>query len=587
MNSFFKNVLSSCLGVFIAFMLIAFVGISIVGGLAASGNKTKTVSANSVLHLTFDQPIPEKTDNVSSGGFDLKMKSTLGLHDIKRAIQKAKTDKKIKGILLEPKFGGMGKSTAAVVRRALIDFKDSGKFIYAMSDVMTQDGYYLASVADSVYLNPIGGIDFRGFSAAMPFMKDMLDRLGVNMQVVYAGKFKSATEPLRRNNISPENRLQINEYLDARYDMFVTDIAESRNLSAAEVKKVANDFLIKKPEDAVQYGFVDHLKYRDQVYSSIQNYLGQDEASSPKLVKLSDYFNPKLDRKGQSAKDKIAVVYAEGNIVDNSEEQGVIDGETYSKIFRDIRSDKAIKAIVLRVNSGGGSVVASDKIRREILVCKEQGLPVVISMGDFAASGGYYIAADGDAIFAEPTTLTGSIGVFGVIPSFQKMMADKMGVRFDTVNTGRYSNAITPFFDMNEEEKNILQQMIDGTYNDFLGIVGGGRGMTNEEVNEIAQGRVWTGKKALELGLVDNLGNIDDALAKAAELAGVQTYKTREWPKAKSQLEQLITELTGEEMPVAEVVMKQKMGELYPHYKMLDDMMREKGVQAKLPYIIK
>ncbi len=587
MNSFFKNVLSSCLGLFVAFMILAFIGVSILGGLASSGSKTKPVSANSVLHLTLDQPIPEKTDNVSAEGFDIKMKSTLGLHDIKRAIQKAKTDKKIKGILLEPKFMGMGKSTAAVVRRALIDFKESGKFVYAMSDMMNQDGYYLASVADSVYLTPIGGIDFRGFSAAMPFMKDMLDRLGVNMQVVYAGKFKSATEPIRRDNISPENRLQITEYLNARYDMFTADIAESRNLTIDQVKKVGNEFLIREPEDAVKYGFVDHLKYRDEVYKSIQSYLGQDEDKSPSLVKLSDYFDPKIDRKGQSAKDKIAVVYAEGNIVDNSEEQGVIDGETYAKIFRDIRKDKAVKAIVLRVNSGGGSVVASDKIRREILVCKEKGIPVVISMGDFAASGGYYIAADGDAIFAEPSTLTGSIGVFGVLPSVQNMLADKMGVRFDTVNTGRYSTALTPFFDMNADERNILQQMIDGTYKDFLGIVAGGRGMTVDQVNEIAQGRVWTGKKALEIGLVDQLGNMDDALAKAAELAGVQTYKTREWPKAKSQFEQLIAEITGEDVPMAEVLMKQRMGELYPHYKMMEDMMLQKGVQAKLPYIIK
>jgi len=553
MNSFFKNILSSCLGVFIAFIILGVVGFSILGGLAASGSQSKSVSANSVLHLTFDEQIPEKTDNISSGGFDIKMKSTLGLHDIKRAIEKAKADKKIKGILLEPKFRGIGKSTAAVLRRSLMDFKESGKFVYAMSDVMTQDGYYMASVADSVYLNPTGGIDFRGFSAAMPFMKDMLDRLGVKMQVIYAGKFKSATEPLRRNNISPENRLQINEYLDDRYNLFVSDIAESRNLKVADVKKVADEFLIRKPIDAINYGFVDHLKYRDEVYSSIQNYLGQDEKASPNLVKLSDYFNPKVDRKGQSAKDKIAIVYAEGNIVDNSEEQGVIDGETYSKILRDIRKDKAIKAIVLRVNSGGGSVIASDKIRREILVCKEQGIPVVISMGDFAASGGYYIAADGDAVFAEPTTLTGSIGVFGVIPSFQKMMADKLGVRFDTVNTGRYSNAVTPFFDMNDQEFNIIQQMVDGTYDDFLGIVAQGRDMTKEEVNEIAQGRVWTGKKALELGLVDELGNMDDALAKAAELAGVQSYKTREWPKAKSQFEQLISEITGEDMPVAKL----------------------------------
>ncbi len=578
--------MSSCLGVFIAFVILGVLGMFMVGGMAASATKTKTVNANSVLHLTFSDPIPEKTDNVQQSGFSINRKSTLGLTDIQRAIKKAQGDKKIKGILLEPKFMGMGKSTALALRRSLEEFSASGKFVYAMSDVLTQDGYYLASAADSIFLNPIGGMDFRGFGASMPFMKDMLDRLGVNAQVVYAGKFKSATEPIRRNNISPENRMQISEYLDDRYSLFVEDIAKSRNLTPAAVKNIASEFLVRKPQDAVTHGLVDHLKYRDEVYTSIQDKLGQNVDKDPKLVKLEDYYNPKTNIGDQSAKDKIAVVFAEGNIVDNSKEQGVIDGEKYADIIREVRRNKGIKAIVLRVNSGGGSVIASDKIRREILAAKEQGLPVVISMGDMAASGGYYIAADGDAIYAEPNTLTGSIGVFGVLPSVQKMMADKLGVRFDTVNTGKFSNAYSPFFDMSNQEFNIIQQMVEATYDDFLGVVAEGRGMTKDQVNEIAQGRVWTGKRALELGLVDELGTLQDAMDKAAELAGVQKYKVREWPKAKSQFEQIISEVLGEDMPIAQIALKESLGEFYPQYQLVQEMMQTKGVQARLPFVV-
>ena len=585
MNKFFKNVFSSCLGVFLALILIGLVLVAWAGKMASSATATKPIEANSVLHLKFKEQIPEKTNNIQQSDFSLKQKPTLGLRDIQRALDKAKGDKRIKGILLEPQFYSMGKSTALVLRRALEDFSDSGKFVYSMSDVLTQDAYYLASAADSIYINPVGGIDFRGFSAQIPFFKDMLDRLGIKMQVVYAGKFKSATEPFRRNDISPENRLQLTTYLNDRYSLFLEDIAESRSMKAGELRKIADEFLVREPEDAVKYGMVDHLKYRDQVYSAIQERLGLDKKKTPSFVALTDYYNPSTEVGDQSAKDKIAVLYAEGEITDNGTTQGVIDGEKYAEMLREIRNDKGIKALVLRINSPGGSVLASDKIRREILACKQNGLPVVVSMGDLAASGGYYIAADGDVIFAEPNTLTGSIGVFGVLPSVEKMFSDKFGIRFDTVSTGNFSSAYSPFFDMDPNEQSIIQMMVEKTYEDFLGIVSKGRGMTKEQVNEIAQGRVWTGKRALELGLVDELGDLEAAMADAAKRAGIQDYKVREWPKTKNSLEQLLSEIMGEDS-WGDRALRMKLGSFYPEYKLIEGMIETKGVQARLPFIL-
>lgn len=585
MNKFFKSVFSSCLGALLAMLVIGLIIFIWAGRMASTSHSAKTVGPNSVLHLTLEKSIPEKTNNVGGNNFEFSSSPTLGLFDIKRAIEKAKADKNIKGILLEPKFMGMGKSTGLVLRRALEDFSESGKFVYSMSDVLSQDGYYLSSVADSIFLHPIGGIDFRGFSAMIPFFKDMLDRLGVKMQVIYAGKFKSATEPFRRNDISPENRLQLTEYINDRYDLFVDDIARSRNMESDEIRRIANEFLLRKPQDAVELGLADNIKYRDEVYKIIKDKIGLDEKKDLNLVKLKNYFNPKLDIKDQSAKDKIAVVFAEGEIRDNNKDQGVIDGEKYAKMIREIRKDKGIKAMVLRVNSPGGSVLASDKIRREVLACKEAGLPVVISMGDLAASGGYYIAADGDSIFAEPNTLTGSIGVFGVLPSFQKMMSSKLGVRFDTVSTGQYSSSYTTFFDMSNREFEIVQQMVEQTYDDFLTVVSEGRGMSKEAVNEIAQGRVWTGKRAVELGLVDKLGNLEDALGAAADLAGIKDYKVREWPKTKTVFEQIMAELSNGDLQV-DALLDSKLKNEFPEYEMLEGVINTKGVQARLPFII-
>ncbi|NNE28851.1 MAG: signal peptide peptidase SppA [Saprospiraceae bacterium] len=586
MNKFFKTVFASCLGAFLAFLalgaLVFFFGIRA----AMQGESGKKVSANSVLHLTLKNPIPELTNNSQVQGFELNTSPVLGLSDLLNAIDKAKDDNNIKGIVLEPKFMAIGQAQAKVIAEKLKDFSNDGKFVYANADFYTQGAYYLASGADKIYLNPKGSVDLRGYGAQIPFFKDGLDRLGVNAQVFYAGQFKSATEPFRRNEISDQNRLQIRELLDERYTQLLDMISQNRNIEKAQLKQLIDNYEIRWAEDAVTHGMVDSLVFKDQFESILRNKIGLEEDAKIKMVKLSDYYNPMTDKKSQSAKDKIAVVYAEGGIVDGDDRPGVIEGDKYAEVISDLRKDESIKAIVLRINSGGGSGFASEKILREVKVCQENGIPVVASFADVAASGGYYIATSTDSIFAEPNSITGSIGVFGVIPSVQKMMADKLGITFDTVTTSKYAVGFTPFRDLNADEGKIIQEYIDDFYEDFLAHVAEGRNMTRDQVHEIAQGRVWTGNKALENGLVDALGGLPDALDAAASLAGLKDYKVREFPKVKTPFEQLFEELTGGNAMAKEKILQSELGENFKHYEWLKSVAETKGPQARIPFLI-
>lgn len=588
MNKFFKTVFASCLGAFLALIAIGFLVFFFGIRSAFQGETAKSVSPNSVLKLTFEDPIPELTDNLdNSSSFELSSDAVLGLQDVIAAIDKAKEDKNIKGILIQPEFGSMGAAKARSIRTALTDFSESGKFVYAKADAYSQSGYYLASVADKIYMNPLGMLDMRGYAAQIPFFKEMLDKIGVKAQVYYAGQFKSATEPFRRTSMSEQNRTQVKEFLNARYDLLMEDISTARNIPVSKLKSLANNFTIRKAKDAVEHGLVDELLYEDQFIEKIRSQLGLAEKEKVKTIELSDYYNPKMDLKSQAAKDKIAIVYAEGGIVDGESKPGNIQGTKYAKLFAKIRKDEAVKAIVLRVNSGGGSGFASEKILREIEVCQEAGLPVVVSMGDVAASGGYYISLSADSIFAQPNTLTGSIGVFTMIPGVQKLMNEKMGVRFDSVSTGKYAAALSGMYDLNNDESEILQSFIDDFYDDFLARVAGGRGMTKDQVHEIAQGRVWTGDKALENGLVDRLGDLDDALAAAASLAGIKDYKTRSFPKVKNKWEVLMEEITGVKPAAKTDLIEMQIPEAYQkHYQWLKEVANTKGVQARVPFIL-
>ena len=587
MSQFFKFVFASCLGVILAGVLVSIFLSVAVGNMVSRAEEGNDVTSNSILELSFKDPIPEKSNNLPVSPYDLYPDEIMGLQRIVETIHSAKEDKNIKGIFMDLSGISAGRASSGVIRDAILDFKESGKFVTAYSKYYSQGSYYLASAADKVYVNPIGGLDFRGFSAQIPFFKDMLDRLGVKMQIYYAGQFKSATEPFRLNEMSDQNRFQVKEYLNGMYKIFLQDIADSRNISTTELRNIANELKIRNAEDAVKYKLADAVGYRDEVYTALRERLGFDEKDKLKLVSMGDYAAKMSSGKDYTAKDKVAVVYAEGSIVDGKGERGQIGGDKYASLIRKLRKDDKVKAIVLRINSGGGSVIASDIIWRELLLARQEGKPVVASMGDVAASGGYYIACLADSIFAEPSTITGSIGVFGMIPSLEKTMKDKMGVDFDTVTTGKYATGLNLFMDISEGEGRIIQSTIEEIYETFLTRVADGRKMSRDEVHKIAQGRVWTGEKALEIGLVDKFGGVDAAVASAAKLAGLEKYRTGSYPVIKEPIQELLEDLSGTTERSTQVFARKELGELYPFYEQLVMLKNMKGVQARLPFVVK
>jgi len=591
MNQFFKFLFASCLGTFLALVLLFFVGLMTLSGLASTAMEKEktTVTANSVLELKFEQPIPDKTNNIPLDPFDFDQKNVLGLTDMVKTIRHAKEDPDIKGIYINAMALSAGRATSNSLREALLDFKSSGKFVVAYANYYTQNAYYVASAADEVLLNPIGAVDFRGLSSMIMFFKGMLDKMDVQMRIFYAGKFKSATEPFRLDKMSEENRLQVREYVKALYDDMVADISSSRKISDNDLRRIADNYDGRSAKTALSSGLVDRIAYEDEALELLRSKIGLDKSEKLSRIKAEEYYESRVKKIDLSSKDKIAVVYAEGTIMDGDKgEPGeMLDGK-YVKMLRKIREDKTVKAVVLRINSPGGSVLASENILREVNLCKEAGKPIVVSMGDVAASGGYYIACQADSIFAEPNTITGSIGVFGVVPILQKTMKENLGITMDTVRTGRYSAFGTPFLDFSPEESRMIQERVEWIYQDFITKVAKGRKMTVSAVDSIAQGRVWAGKKAREIGLVDAMGDLDRAIASAAKLAKLGKYRTTEYPRTKTGIEQLIEKFdrsgSNGDDEIRAMLIRSELGDMYPVYKMLRDAHRNQGIQARLPY---
>ena len=592
--SYYKLFRTSALGTFVGyvgFVLVIILFAAIANWFSHSG---ATVERNSILKLTFDGAIPEQTNNVSSRGDNPFDNSEMpGLRDIVRALDKAKTDDRIKGIYLELKGPSAGFATRTVLRNALLDFRKSGKFVLSYADGYTQGEYYLATAADKVYLNPHGSLEWVGYAAKIPYFKNMLDKIGVVAQVYYAGKFKSATESFRRTDMSPENRIQVREYIEDIYGIYLADIAASRKKDPAELRHLADAYAIRQPSDALHYGLIDGMRYKDEMLDDLRTRLKLKPKDRISAVTLDEYIKdlPASEGKGR---DKIAVVYAEGNITDGEGGEGSIGGDKYAATIRKLREKDDVKAIVVRVNSGGGSALASELIWRELELAKKAGKKVVVSMGDVAASGGYYIAAGADRIFAEPNTITGSIGVFGMIPNAEGLMKDKLGITFDTVRTTRYS-AAGGYYRYSEEEGKIIQEMIDTIYDEFLTRVAVGRKMAKPAVNDIAQGRVWTGKKALALGLVDEMGGLDAAIAYAAKEAKLTTYKLTTYPTVPSKMEQFVEMLKGGKdddkgnrvQVMVEMELKRQLGtDLYQQYRQIRELQTLRGAQMRLPYLI-
>ena len=590
MNQFFKFVFASCLGVFLATIAISILSFFIFMGISSSAaEKLVSVSKGSVLHIKLDQQIPEQTNNLEMNPFDFNSQDILGLNDIVKSLEHAAEDEKIDGILLDLGYRvATGMASAATLRETLLKFKESGKFIHAYSKNYTQSTYYLASTADKIYLSPLGGVDLHGFAATVPFFKTMLDKVGIKMQVFYAGDFKSATEPYRRTEMSDQNRLQLREFLDPLYNSFLSEIGESRNKSVTELKEMANKLQLSLAEDALSQGMVDELGYIDNVLDNLRDETGLDENDKVKTVSLNDYANSFNDKINFKIKDKIAIIYAEGAIFQDQGERGTIVDNEYIKIIRKLRNDDKIKAIVLRVNSPGGSAIASENIWREFTLAQEAGKPVVVSMGDYAASGGYYIACMADKIIAEPNTLTGSIGVFSMIPNLGELYNDKLGINFDTVLTADYSVGLNAVFEMDDFEKAHWQKNTDRMYNIFLQRVAAGRNMSKEDVHKVAQGRVWIGPKAKELGLVDEIGTVDDAIAAAAELAELASYRTTEYPKQPDPMQEFINELTGQkdDDAIRNHILQKEFGQHYEMYRHIKEMITSEGVQARMPFMV-
>ena len=550
---------------------------------SASSDQEIVVKSNSVLYLSFDYDITERSEANPLGSLNLPGYSTknIGLDDILARIKYAATDGNIKGIYLDASHIGVGFASLKEVRDELLAFKKSGKFVVAYNAGYDQKAYYVASIADKVYVNPQGTIDFRGLASSTMFYKDLLDKVGVEMQIVKVGTFKSAVEPYFLNKMSDPNRLQVTSYLGSIYHTFIHEIAASRNIAADSLRAIANDYRVRDADDAVKYKLADAKLYKDELLSDLRKRLKISEKDEISFVSLLDY-NKKV--KDDASGSEVAVLYAAGEIVDGEGTgPGQIGGDKFSRELRKLREDDAVKAVVLRVNSPGGSALASDIIWREVILTKKVK-PVIVSMGDLAASGGYYISAAADSIFAEPTTITGSIGVFGVIPNFQNLMNNKIGVHYDGVKTGKFADLMTSFDrPLTAEERDIIQREVDKVYGTFTKVVADGRKLSIADVDSIGQGRVWTGAQGLNNKLVDRLGNLDAAIQAAAKKANLSKYKVSQYPEKEDPFTSI---LNNSKEKVQVWVAKEQMGEYYRYFDVMKKATAQTGVQARLPYSV-
>lgn len=592
MKQFFGSMIGALVGVVIATVIAVFIIIGAVSS-AFSDDKTVNVKDGSVLEISLKGPIVErepKSEFAKFAGFGDE--KNLGLDAIVEAIHRAKDDEKIKGIFLNTQDIDAGMATVEEIRVALLDFKTSKKFIYAYGESYSQKGYYLASVADQVYLNPQGGLDFKGIGGQVMFYKKMLEKLDINVQIFRHGKFKSAVEPFDLEKMSDANRLQTMTYISAMWNQMLNGISTERGVTINELNTIATNLSIRTANDAVTYKLADKTLYYDQVIDELKEKLGKEKSDKIELVSINKYIDARDNNKNDDdivvSRNKIAVIYAVGSIESGEGDDETIGSDRIAKAIRDAREDSTIKAVVLRVNSPGGSALASDVIWREVTLCKE-AKPFIVSMGDVAASGGYYIACAADVIVAEPNTITGSIGVFGLIPEAGTLMSETFGITIDTVNTNKNAGIGSIFRPVNELEAQVIQQGVEDVYLTFITRVADGRGMAVADVDSIGQGRVWAGTDALRIGLVDTLGTLDDAIAIAARKANLGTdYRIRKLPVQKDPFEEF---LKGDKEEVktklTEAFVIQQLSvfkEQYFVFRKSQMLLNARGVQARMPY---
>lgn len=600
MRQFFKFMFASMLGSLLLgiLMFILFIGfIAALGSAFSMEGKAPSVPNSTVLRIALDQEVldrgPNDPFNLDFAPF--KMSSKLGLDDILNNLEKAKRDDRIKGVFLDLGMVNAGFTTVKEIRDKLLDFKaESGKPVVAFADVYTQKSYYLASAADAVYLVPQGDLDLRGLRSEMMFYAGLFEKLDIQVQFIRGSdnRFKSFGEAFTRKDMSPASKLQTTALLTGIWSNYIAQVGEARHLDTTKLNNIAAGLLVRKAEDAVTQGLVDSLAYRDQVLASIKQRMGLDAEKDIEFMELGKYTKAYV-AKGASGtssswkQPKVAVVYAQGDIIDGESTDGSIGGATISAAIRQARKDTAVKAIVLRVNSPGGSGLASDVIWREVVLAKAEK-PVVVSMGDVAASGGYYISCAADKIFAEPTTITGSIGVFGMIPNMKGFFNNKLGLTFDGVETHKYAGMMTVTRPLTEEEKGIIQGFIDNFYHTFTQRVADGRKMAVAQVDSIGQGRVWTGATAQRIGLVDELGGLEAATNEAARLAGLEkgAYRTVGFPEQKDFFQQLRASLDAQ---ARTWVAKQAFGEdaeMLHRFEQARQVRNMAGLQARMPFAL-
>jgi protease IV len=585
MKEFFKYVLATVVGIIAVSIIGFFLFFMIIGILISSTEKQVTVQNNSMLVIDLESQIVDRAPNDPFQDLDIPgfpQLKTIGLDDIQTSLDKAVHDDRIKGVYLKLMMVNGGMASVEEIRNALIAFKDScDKPIYAYGDMYDQKSYYLATVADEIVVHPLGSVDFRGLGGEMMFFTKALDKLGIEMQIVRHGKFKAAVEPFMLEKMSEENREQQLTYMGSLWNHMLEGISETRNISVEQLNLLADEVqTFRQGEKAVESGLVDAARYKDEVLDDLREITGIEGKKGVPVIGATHY--AKVQVKGAEkpfSRNKIAVVYASGDIGMSMGGEAII-GDEIGREIRKVRQDSSYKAIVLRVNSPGGSVFDSEIIWREVKLAAEEKT-MVVSFGDVAASGGYYIACPADQIVAHPNTITGSIGIFGMIPNMGELFNDKLGITTDVVKTNKNSDLLSLTRPMTEYERKLLQQSIEEGYDLFISHVAEGRGMTKEQVDEIGEGRVWSGENAKEIGLVDEFGGLEDAIKLAAEIEGLENYRTVPLPAQLDPFQQMFKSGTDN---VRAWFLKNQLGEKYRYYEYLKKSSQMNGIYARMPY---
>ena len=581
MKDFIKFTFASLLGVLLAGIVFAILGIVSMVGMMATSDTETVVKENSIFTLKLNGTLSERASANPFQSFLGEENTNYGLDEILSSIQKAKDNENIKGIYLHAEALETSFASLEEIRSALMDFKESGKWIVAYGDQYDQGTYYLASTADKIIVNPQGSIAWHGLASQVVFFKDLLGKLGVDMQIFKVGTYKSAVEPFIATEMSPANREQTTAYITSIWNKLLEDISASRNLSVDSLNYYADQMMDLRPaQDYITYGMADTLMYKDEVLSYLKNMSNREADESLRTLSLEDMKNVKRNVPKDKSGNIIAVYYAYGEIDNSTSTDEGIDSKKVCRDLRKLREDETVKAVVLRVNSPGGSAYGSEQIWNEVVKMTAEK-PVVVSMGDYAASGGYYISCAADCIVANPTTLTGSIGIFGMFPNMEKLFSDKLGLNFDMVKTNKLADMGDLTRPFNAAESEIMQNYINNGYKLFVKRCADGREMTTEAIEKIAEGRVWTGATAKELGLVDELGGLDKALEIAAEKAGVEAYSTITYPAKEGMLSSLLNQSKNDYI---EGQLEESIGEYYHQFKFIKNLKEADPVQARLPF---